>query len=134
MTAVDTRSSHAFPVEQFVQTLSMQLDRAQDALALKASTGRPLTFALKDVSIDLKVFWEVQRDGRLLIRHAAPNEAGASNVHLSLATVTRAMVEENTISFAQDEDPRSLQELGGPDMLGDEDRHQLELVGVRTVG
>lgn len=130
----ETRSGHAYPVEEFVQTLTAQLDRAQDTLAVKAKTGRPLTFALKDVSIDLKVFWEVQKDGRLLMRHVAPNEEGASSVHLAFTTVTRAMVEENTISIAQEEDPRSLNELGGPDVLDAEDQRRLELAGVRTVG
>jgi len=129
-----TQGSHAFPVEEFVQRLSAQLDRAQDALALKARTGRPLTFALKDLSVDLKVFWEVGRDGRLLMRHAAPNEEGASVVHLAFTTITRAMVEENTFSVAMEEDPRSLDELGGVEVLDEDDRRRLELVGVRTVG
>lgn len=128
------RGGRAFPVEEFVQTLTAQLDRAQDALALKATTGRPLTFALKDMSIDLKVFWEVQRDSRLLMRHAAPNEEGASTVHLSFTTITRAMVEENTMSLALEEDPRALSEIGGPQAFDDEDRRRLEMVGVRTVG
>jgi hypothetical protein len=127
-------SSPAFPVEEFVQVLSAQLDRAQDALALKARTGRPLTFALKDLSVDLKVFWDSQRDGRMLLRHAAPNEEGASTLRLSFTTITRAMVEENTVAFAQEEDPRALGELGAKDSLHEDDRRKLELVGVRTVG
>jgi hypothetical protein len=45
-------------MEDFVQSLTAQLDRAQDALALQARTGRPLTFALKDLSLDLRVFCE----------------------------------------------------------------------------
>jgi hypothetical protein len=115
------RGGNAFPVEEFVQALSAQLDLAQDALALKARTGRPLTFALKDLAVELKVFWEVQPDGRLLLRHAAPNEAGASTVHLSFTTITRAMVEENTLSFSLGDDSRGLGDL---DTDG----------GVRTVG
>ena len=123
----------AFPVEAFVQALSAQLDRAQDALALKAKTGRPLTFALKDLSVDLKVFWESQQDGRLLLRHAAPNEEGASTVHLSFTTITREMVQENTISLSAEDDPRTLETVAGRD-LDEADRRKLEMVGVRTVG
>ena len=124
----------AFPVEAFVQALSAQLDRAQDALALKARTGRPLTFALKDLSVDLKVFWETQSDGRLLLRHASANEEGASTVHLSFTTITREMVQENTISIAPEDDLRTLDSVAGRDVLGEEDRRKLEMVGVRTVG
>ena len=128
-----SRSAQAYPVEEFLQALSAQLDRAQDALALKARTGRPLTFALKDLSVELKVFWEVI-DGNLVLRHAAPNEAGASVVHFSFTTITRAMVEENTFSLALEDDPRAIGDLGGQDVLDDQDRRKLELVGVRTVG
>src|SRR6187200_809775 len=92
-------SGRGFLVEDFVQSLTAQLDRAQDALALKARTGRPLTFALKDLSIDLRVFWDTGRDGSLTLRHAGPNEEGASTVHLAFTTITRSMVEENTYSI-----------------------------------
>jgi hypothetical protein len=123
----------AFPIEDFVQSLTAQLDRAQDALALKVRTGRPLTFAIKDLSIDLQVFWEADRAGRVLVRHAGPNEEGSSTVHLAFTTITRSMVEENTMSLGLDEDPRRLEELAGKD-FDEGDRHRLEMVGVRTVG
>jgi hypothetical protein len=127
-------SGRAFPVEDFVQSLTAQLDRAQDALALKVRTGRPLTFAIKDLSIDLRVFWETDAAGRVLVRHAGPNEEGASTVHLAFTSITRAMVEENTLSFSLDEDPRGLEELAGTQNLNEHDRHRLEMIGVRTVG
>jgi hypothetical protein len=127
-------NGRAFPVEEFVQSLTAQLDRAQDALALKVRTGRPLTFAIKDLTIDLRVFWETDSAGRVMVRHAGPNEEGASTVHLAFTTITRSMIEENTLSLALDEDPRGLQELPGSSNLDDQDRHRLEMVGVRTVG
>jgi hypothetical protein len=130
---VNGHATGSFPIEDFVQSLTAQLDRAQDALALKVRTGRPLTFAIKDLSIDLRVFWEADRSGRVLARHAGPNEEGASTVHLMFTTITRSMVEENTISLALDEDPRSLDELAGRD-FDEADRHRLAMVGVRTVG
>jgi hypothetical protein len=129
------RGGRAFPVEEFVQALSAQLDRAQDGLALKARTGRPLTFAIKDLSIDLHVFWESDSSGRVLVRHAGPNEEGASTVHLSFTTITKEMVEENTFSLGMDEDPRGLQDLpGGEAAFSEQDRRRLEMIGVRTVG
>ena len=128
------RNGRAFPVEEFVQALSAQLDRAQDGLALKARTGRPLTFAIKDLSIDLRVFWESDASGRVLVRHAGPNEEGASTVHLSFTTITKEMVEENTFSLGMDEDPRGLQDLPGDAGFSEQDRRRLEMIGVRTVG
>jgi hypothetical protein len=128
------RGGRAFPVEEFVQALSAQLDRAQDGLALKARTGRPLTFAIKDLSIDLRVFWESDSAGRVLVRHAGPNEEGASTVHLNFTTITREMVEENTFSLGMDEDPRGLQDLPGDQGFSEQDRRRLEMIGVRTVG
>ncbi|MCU7935203.1 MAG: hypothetical protein KZQ99_10030 [Candidatus Thiodiazotropha sp. (ex Dulcina madagascariensis)] len=126
-------SGPVFSVEEFVQSLTAQLDRAQDALAIKAKTGRPLTFALKDLSVDLKVFWEAP-EGQLRLRHANPNEEGASTVHLSFTTITRAMAEENSLSLSQDEDPRALSEITEQGGLGEQERRQLEMVGIRTVG
>ena len=127
-------SGRGFLVEDFVQSITAQLDRVQDALALKARTGRPLTFALKDLSVDLKVFWDSDGSGRALLRHAGPNEEGASTLQIAFTTITRAMVEENTVAMAQDADPRRLEELPGMPSLQDEDRQRLDLLGIRTVG
>ena len=68
------------------------------------------------------------------MRHAQPTESGASTVNFSFTTITRSMLEENSISFAQDEDSRNLSEIGGDDGLEDGDRRRFELAGVRTVG
>ncbi len=128
-------TSRAFPVEEFLQALTAQLDRAQDALALKVSgTSRPLTWALKDLSLDLHVFVEVTDTGSVLWRSAGPNEQGASTVHLELTTITRPMVEENSFAFHEDADPRPLDQLRAAAPLDPEDARKLEWMGVRTVG
>jgi hypothetical protein len=127
--------SRAFPVEEFLQALTAQLDRAQDALALKVSgTNRPLTWALRDLKLDLNVFVDVGDNGRVMLRSAGPNEAGASTLHLDLTTVTRPMVEENSWSFEGDEDPRTLDDLQAGAKLDDDSRRKLDWLGVRTVG
>src|SRR5258706_3367520 len=121
------------PVEEFVQTLTGQLDRAQDTLALKVRTGRPLTWALKDLSLELPVFVEVDAtSGKVLMRSAAPNEEGASTVHLNIAAITRPMVEENTL--ADDADPRSIDDLRAAAQFDPEDQRKLDMMGVRTIG
>lgn len=123
-----------FAVEEFLQALTAQLDRAQDALALKAMAGRPLTWALRDLSLDLQVFITVDPQGRVLMRSAGANEQGASTVHLALTTVTRPMVEENTWSFKDDADPRSLDDPTVSSQLDEGERRKLDYAGIRTIG
>jgi hypothetical protein len=124
-----------YPVEDFLQALTAQLDRAQDALAVKVTgTNRPLTWALKDISIDLRVFIDVNQAGRVTMRSAAANEDGASTVHLSLTTITRPMVEENAVSFHEDIDPRPVEDLASISSLDAEGQRKLDWLGIRTVG
>jgi hypothetical protein len=124
----------AVPVEEFLQAIGEQLDRAQDSLAVKAKTGRPLTWALRDLKVDLQVFVELDDRGRVLWRSASANESGASTVHLEFTTITRPMIEENTWSILDDSDPRSVDEIGTAADLSGDDRRRLERMGVRTVG
>ena len=128
-----TTVGRPFQLADFVEALTAQLDGAQDRLALKARLGRPLTFAIKDLDVDLKVFWDLSARGEVVARHAGPNEDGASTVRLSLTTITKPMIEENTQSLSVDDDPRGLDELHTA-QIPDEDRRRLEFVGVRTVG
>lgn len=128
------RSGPSYSVDEFVQRLGAQLDRAQDTLAIKARTGRPLTFALKDLAVDLKVFWEADSAGRLVLRLAQSGEEGASTVKLSFTTITRSAVEENSMALGLEDDPRTLDEVADTEALPAEDRHKLEMAGVRTVG
>lgn len=128
------RPAQAFPVEEFLQALTSQLDRAQDSLAVKVRAGRPLTWALKDLTLDLRVFVEVDARGRVLMRSAAPNEEGASTIHLNLTTITRPVAEENTWSAQEDSDPRSLDDFRASANLDEGTQRKLEWMGIRTVG
>jgi hypothetical protein len=116
-----------FLVEDFLQAVSAQLDRTQDALAAKAKV-RPMTFALRDFAVDLQVFVAVDTDGNVRLRSAAPGETGASTLKLEFTTITRPMIEENTVSLAMAQSPM-LNEVG----LKPNETRQLERFGVRTV-
>ncbi len=117
------------PIEEFIQALTSQLDRAQATMALKAQAGLPLTFAIKDISVELRTHVNMVRN-RVLIRPASPGDAETSVLHISLTTITRPMIEENTLRFAPDEP--SLNEVLGDD-LDEDDKRRLEWAGVRTV-
>jgi hypothetical protein len=116
-----------FLVEDFLDAVSAQLDRTQDALAAKAKV-RPLMFALRNFAIDLQVFVSMGADGNVRLRSAAPGETGASTLKLDFTTITRPMVEENTVSLALAQAP-SLTEVG----FKPDEQRALERVGVRTV-
>ena len=117
----------SFLVEEFIDSITTQLDRVQDALRIKA-VNRPLTYALKDLSLELKVFVELDPQGKVRFRTSGANEAGASVVHLGFTTITKPMIEENTVSLASSRGT-SLEEAG----LGEAERRNLERFGVRTV-
>ncbi|GAA3876790.1 hypothetical protein [Celeribacter arenosi] len=118
--------TNGYPIEEFLEAITAQLDQTQDALRLKA-VNRPLTFALKDFNVDLKVFVEMDANGRVTFRPAAPNEEGASTVTIGFTTITRPMIEENTISMEMAQAP-GLDELG----LEREDSRRLAKIGVRN--
>jgi hypothetical protein len=131
----NAKSARAFPVEEFLQAIMAQLDRAQDALAAKVTTTRrPLTWGLKDVNLDLRVFIDVTEAGRVMMRSAGAGEDGSSTIHLSFTAVTRPMVEENSFAFELDSDPRSIDDLGSSAEIDADSRRKLEWMGVRTVG
>jgi len=118
--------SGAFLVEDFLEAITAQLDRTQDALRIKA-VNRPLTYAIREFNLDLKVFVEMDKEGNVRFRSGGANEEGASTVRIGFTTMTRPMVEENTVSMAETSSP-SLDELG----LHGEERKKLERMGVRN--
>lgn len=119
-------SEGSFLVEDFINAITTQLDRVQDALRLKA-VNRPLTYALKDIALDLQVFVEVDAQGNVRFRSSGANETGASTIRLGFTTITKPMIEENTISLAMSTGAH-LEDLG----LGDEEQRRLEQLGVRN--
>jgi hypothetical protein len=119
------------PIEQFIQALTSQLDRAQSALALKARAGLPLTFAVKDLTLDLRAHVDVS-GSVVRIRPAGPGERDASTLHVSLTTITKPMIEENTSTFAVAAGESPLKEAVG-DQLNDDELRRLEWAGVHTV-
>lgn len=121
------------PFDMFIQALTEQLDKAQASMALKARVGKlPLTFAVKDISLDLRAFVQMVDDD-VYLRPAGPGDAGASMVKLSLTTITKSMIEENAMNFTAEDPKFSLREALG-DHISEEDQRRLERIGVRSVG
>jgi hypothetical protein len=121
-------SESAVPIEDFVQALQAQLDRAQRAMHIKAmNLNLPLTFAVKDIAIDLRTHVEVIKN-QVRVRPAGPGDHNASLLHLTLTTVTRPMIEEN--AFPVDASEKRIEEVQD---IPEEDRRKLEWAGLQTV-
>ncbi len=125
-------SANAVALEDFIQAVQSQLDTAQARMTLKAQNDKlPLTFAIRDISMDLKAHVEVQ-SGEIRIRPAGPADTSASTLHVVFAVITKPMIDENAVQLAvDDKDEVPLDELG--DTLDEEERRRLDWIGVRTV-
>jgi hypothetical protein len=116
----------SFRVEDLLEALASQLDRTQDAMSMKA-VNRPLTYAIRDFSLELKAYVEMDEEGDVRLRSAGSQDTGASTLHIGFTTMTRPMIEENTIPLTLAAAPR-LEELG----LDADERKKLERLGVRN--
>ena len=127
-----SEQSVALPLEHFIQAVQSQLDKAQSAMAMKArNLNLPLTFAIKDITLDLRAHVEFSRS-EIRIRPAGSADTQASLFHLVFAAITRPMIEENATALADDPNDRQIDDLDD-DSLTEENRRQLEWIGVRTV-
>jgi hypothetical protein len=126
-------SEPALPLENFIQAVQSQLDKAQTAMTLKArNLNLPLTFAIKDISLDLRAHVEFAKS-EIRIRPAGASDAEASMFHLVFAAITRPMIEENAMQMAVDDpDDRNIDDMDDGS-LNEDERRKLEWVGVRTV-
>lgn len=121
------------PFDMFIQSLTEQLDKAQAAMALKARVGKlPMTFAVKDVSIDLRAFVQIVND-EVFVRPANPGEREASSITLALTTITKPMIEENAIDFKPEDPKISLRNALGDSAESEDMQRKLERIGVRNI-
>lgn len=129
---MNSTGGNAVALEDFIQAVQSQLDTAQTRMTLKAQNDRlPLTFAIRDISMDLKAHVEMSR-GEVRIRPAGPSDADPTVLHLVFTAITRPMIDENAVQLAvDDKDDVPLSDLG--DALDDDERRRLEGIGVRTV-
>lgn len=120
------------PLENFIQAVQSQLDKAQSAMAVKArNLNLPMTFAIKDINLDLRAHVEFSA-GEIRIRPAGADEPQASTFHIVFTAITRPMIEENAAALSTDPEDQALDTLD--EALTEEERRKLEWVGVRTVG
>jgi hypothetical protein len=123
MTSRDTKS---WKLEQFLDSLILELDKAQDTLALKGLT-RKLTYTVKDVALDLNIFPTLE-DGKVKFQMAKPGDTGGSRISLQLGSITDRQIREN----ANEPPSKDDLELDALDDVDEDVKESLRKVGVTS--
>lgn len=122
-----SNSARSWNLKSFLDSLIVELDRAQDTLALKGMNRR-LTYTVKDMSLDLQLFPSFE-GGEIRWTTARPGEAGASRISFQLGSITDRQIRETT------RDPVTRDEIAIEEVVGldAEAKRELQKVGVTTI-
>lgn len=121
------KGSPSWKLNSFLDSLIMELDRAQDTLALKG-INRRLTYTVRDLNLELQLFPDF--DGRdLRFSTAAPGESGAAKIAFQLGSITDRQIRETT------KEPPSVDDIAIDvvDDIDDSTKRELQRIGVTTV-
>ncbi|MBH5322457.1 hypothetical protein [Aurantiacibacter sediminis] len=113
-------------LENFIDALIFELDKAQDTLAVKG-INRRLTYTVRDVAVDLNVFPDYSRDD-LRFSVARPGDEGASRITFQLGSITDQQIKETTRDPVRSEDIA----ISEVEELEPELRESLRRVGVNS--
>lgn len=80
----------AWQLEDFVDSLVVELDKTRETLAIKA-INKPLSYSVKELSLDLNIFPSFDGDTVRFLT-AQPGQAGASKVTIQLGSITDQQV------------------------------------------
>src|SRR5215469_5264779 len=95
-------SNTAWQLEDFVDSLVVDLDRTRETLAVKA-INKPLTYTVKELSLDLNIFPTYDGD-TVRFTTAQPGQQGASKVTIQLGSITDQQVRATTKAPARKSD------------------------------
>lgn len=118
--------NRAWNLKSFMDSLIVELDRAQDVLSVKGLT-RPVTYTVKDVEVDLRCF--PQYDGRTVrFLTAQPGEDGSSGLRFALGSISAGTIRDSAPPPPEAGDVT----LDALDGLDADAKQALESVGVRS--
>lgn len=84
----------AWQLEDFVDSLVVDLDKTRETLAVKA-INKPLSYTVKEVALDLNIFPTYDGD-RVKFVTAQPGQQGSSKVTIQLGSITDQQVRATT--------------------------------------
>ena len=118
--------SNPWNLENFLDSLILELDKAQDTLSIKGVT-RKLTYTVKDVAFDLHLF-PTYENGKLKFQMAKPGDEGGSRISFQLGSITDRQIRESG-NEPLSRDDISIENLEGMD---DDVKDSLRKVGVHS--
>ncbi len=92
----------AWNLEDFVDSLVVELDKTRETLAIKA-INKPLTYTVKDLAMDLNIFPTYDGD-QIRFVTAQPGQQGASKVTIQLGSITDQQVRATSKALPQKND------------------------------
>ncbi|SEW45192.1 hypothetical protein SAMN05428988_5968 [Chitinophaga sp. YR573] len=113
-------------LEDFVDSLVVELDKTRETLAIKA-INKPLTYTVKDLAIDLNIFPTFDGD-QIRFTTAQPGQEGASKVNIQLGSITDQQVRATTKMSGLRNDTK-IEEIG----VDPKTRNKLRKMGVNSV-
>ena len=84
----------SWQLEDFVDSLVVELDKTRETLAIKA-INKPLSYTVRELALDLNIFPSYDGDHVSFVT-ARPGEQGASKVTIQLGTITDQQVRATT--------------------------------------
>jgi hypothetical protein len=118
-------TNSAWQLEDFVDSLVVELDKTRETLAVKA-INKPLTYTVREIALDLNIFPSYDGD-RVSFVTAQPGQQGASKVSIQLGTITDQQVRA-TSKVPGVKSEISLDEVG----VDKKTRKQLRKLGVTS--
>jgi len=85
-----TDSNIAWKLEEFVDSLVVELDKTRETLAVKA-INKPLSYTVRELALDLNIFPSYDGDEVSFVT-AQPGQEGSSKVTIQLGTITDQQV------------------------------------------
>ncbi|HEX6293123.1 MAG TPA: ABC transporter substrate-binding protein [Herpetosiphonaceae bacterium] len=110
--ALSSAENVEWQLSELVDAISAEIDRAEDTLSLK-SFARGISFAIKQLSLDLEVTVRRAPDGRVLFRTVDPDQQGMTLLKLDFAQVLQSQLQGLRKPLDQPGDPRDLATLPG---------------------
>jgi hypothetical protein len=117
----------AWHLEDFVDSLVVELDKTRETLAVKA-INKPLTYTVKEVALDLNIFPSYDGEQVRFVT-AQPGEQGASKVSIQLNSITDQQVRATTKAPIAAKDDTPIEEID----VDKQTKTKLRRLGVRSV-
>lgn len=118
----------AWKLEDFVDSLVVELDKTRETLAVKA-INKPLSYTVKEVALDLNTFPTYDGD-RVSFVTAQPGQQGSSKITIQLGSITDQQVRATAKAPTNAKGDLPIDQIP----VDKQTKEKLRRIGVNTVG